>query len=182
MSPVCTVRADTVLDTPQNVCAILPSERELQPSPNRPIRYGPKGHGAEPAGTRSRIDPPALDAHQGCGADVTLPRDVRPREDVRTPSQPNKWRRPTPRGGMPLAFPMPLPSLPFGFAHGSSVAAGTNPPWPWEGVSIGLWSGQPVHSEPVQGPLVGLETPSWRPSLPPRIGQRCSVQGTGKLR
>ena len=47
-----------LLDIPKNACAILPSERELQPSPNRPIRYGPKGHGAEPAGTRSRIAPP----------------------------------------------------------------------------------------------------------------------------
>ena len=58
-----------LLDIPKNVCAILPSERELQPSPNRPIRYRPMGHGAEPAGTRSRIDTPALDARQGCGAD-----------------------------------------------------------------------------------------------------------------
>ena len=74
-----------LLDISKNACAILPSERDIQPSPNRPIRYRPMGHGAEPAGTMSRIDTPALDARQGCGADVTLPRDVRPREDVRTP-------------------------------------------------------------------------------------------------
>ena len=71
----------SVLDIPQNFCAILPSERELQPSPNRPVHYRPMGHGAEPAGTMSRIDTPALDARQGCGADSDASRDVRPRKD-----------------------------------------------------------------------------------------------------
>ena len=119
-----------LLDTAQNGCAILNPERELQPSPNRPIRYRLMGHGAEPAGTMSRIDTPALDARQGCGADSDASRDVRPRKDVRSPLQPNRWRRLTPRGGMPLAFPMSLPSLPFGLGYGSSVAAGNSPPWP----------------------------------------------------
>ena len=130
--------ANTVLDTPQNACAILNPERELQPCPLSDNPLSRRDSGAEPAGTMSRIDTPALDARQRCGADCDAARAVRPREDVRTPLQPNKWRRPTPRGGMPMAFPMPLPSLPFGLAHGSSVAAGSCPPWPWEGVSIGL--------------------------------------------
>ena len=61
-----------------------PPERELQPA-LQPIRSRPKGLGAEPAGTRSRIDHPALDARRmDVALIVTLPRASGPESRTRT--------------------------------------------------------------------------------------------------
>ena len=57
-----------------------------------------------------------------------------------------------------MAFPMSLPSLPFGLGYGRSEAAGLSakigPPWPWEDISIGLveWTSIRPPCEPVHRP------------------------------